>query len=118
MAPLSLREFCTSVNRRDDITDELQLHFFSEPGGSSASLEGRLASTGERFVHVDVCVVGLDRLRELSREKGGERASRPRALPAEAMGGAGRASTASISSAYRLVMGRVALMVLNTRLAG
>ena len=71
MAPMSLREACTSVNRRDFVVDELQLeHFTEESGGdSSASFEGRLVSTGERYVTDNVSMVGLERLRELSREK-------------------------------------------------
>jgi hypothetical protein len=70
MAPMSLRETCTSINRRHFVLDELRLEHFSEGSGgdSSASLEGRLASTGERYVFDHVSVVGLDRLRELSRE--------------------------------------------------
>ena len=70
MVPMSLREACTSVNRRDYILDELQLEHFSEGSGadSSVSLEGRLVSTGERYVTDYVSIVGLGRLRELSRE--------------------------------------------------
>jgi len=66
MAPMSLRELCTSVNRRDFVPDELRLEHFSEAGGDSPSLEARLVSTGERY-RPDTSVVGLDRLRELSR---------------------------------------------------
>jgi hypothetical protein len=68
MAPMSLREFCTSVNRRDFVLDELQLEHFSDASGgdSSASVEGHFVSTGERYFP-DVSIVGLDRLRELKR---------------------------------------------------
>jgi len=66
MAPMSLRELCTSVNRSDFIPDELQLEHFSEAGGDSPALEARLVSTGESY-RPDTSVVGLDRLRELSR---------------------------------------------------
>jgi hypothetical protein len=66
MAPMSLREFCTSVNRRDFVPDELQLERFSEAGGDSPSLEARLVTTGEHY-RPDTSIVGLDRLRELSR---------------------------------------------------
>jgi hypothetical protein len=71
MAPMSLRETCTYVNRRDFVVDELELeHFTEESGGdSSASFEGHLVSTGERYVTDNVSTVGLERLRELSREK-------------------------------------------------
>ena len=67
MAPMSLREFCTSVNLRDFVPDELRLEHFSEAGGDSPALEARLVSMGERY-RPDTSVVGLDRLRELSRE--------------------------------------------------
>ena len=66
MAPMSLRELCTSVNHRDFVPDELQLEHFSEAGGDSPALEARLVSTGERY-RPDTSVVGLDRLRELGR---------------------------------------------------
>jgi hypothetical protein len=71
MAPMSLREFCTSVNRRDFVMDELELERFTDASGgdSSASFEGHLVSTSERYVPDYVSIVGLDRLRELSREK-------------------------------------------------
>ncbi len=70
LAPMSLSEFCTSVNRRDFVRDELQLEHFSEASGgdSSASLEGHLVSTGEHYFP-NTSIVGLDRLRELSRER-------------------------------------------------
>jgi hypothetical protein len=66
MAPMSLREFCTSVNRRDFVMDELQLEHFSEAGGDSPALEAHLVSTDERY-RPDTSIVGLSRLRELSR---------------------------------------------------
>ena len=71
MAPMSLRETCTLVNRADFIVDELQLEEFRDESGgdSSAALEGHLVSTGEHFVTEDVSIIGLDRLRTLQREK-------------------------------------------------
>ena len=70
MAPMSLREFCTFVHRRDFVVDELQLERFSDASGggdSSSSLEGHFVSTGERYFP-DVSIVGPARLRELRRE--------------------------------------------------
>jgi hypothetical protein len=70
MIPMSVREVCTLVNRNDFILDELQLDSYSESSGNdSPVLEGHLISTGERYVFDYVSIVGLDRLRQLQREK-------------------------------------------------
>jgi hypothetical protein len=71
MAPMSVRELCTYLNRSDFVRDELQLEYFNPGSGgdSSAWLEGRIVSTGERYATDRIDVVGLDRLLELSRER-------------------------------------------------
>jgi hypothetical protein len=69
MAPMSVREVCTSLNQNAFVRDELQLESFREgKGRSSAWLEAHVVSTGESFRTDRVHLVGLDRLRELTRE--------------------------------------------------
>jgi hypothetical protein len=71
MAPMSLRETCTLATRGRFVLDEYQLDFFSEDRGphSSPWVEGRLVSTGERYViHRMDIVGGLDLLLRLARE--------------------------------------------------
>lgn len=70
MAPMSVRELCTWLNRADYVRDELQLEYFHpESGGhSSAWVEGRIVSTGEPYRTDRREVVGFERVRELDRE--------------------------------------------------
>lgn len=70
MAPMSIREVCTSFNGSDFVKDELELEEFrpSRGGHSEDWLTGHIVSTGEPFATDRTNLVGLDRLRDLSRE--------------------------------------------------
>jgi hypothetical protein len=67
MAPMSLREVCTAVNRVDFVRDEIGLDFFYKAAGGHSSdwLDAHIVSTSERF-HTDrthLLGLGLDELR-------------------------------------------------------
>ncbi|MEO7917957.1 MAG: hypothetical protein ABIT01_00715 [Thermoanaerobaculia bacterium] len=70
MLPMTMRETCTSAFRTGYVLDELELDEFKDGRGrnSPTRLDAHLVSSGERVLHADTSLVGLDRLRELQGE--------------------------------------------------
>jgi hypothetical protein len=69
MAQATLRLVCVELNRAHFVPDQLELEHFREGSGlSDTTIEAHLVSTGAPVRTTRTGLVGLDRLRALSRE--------------------------------------------------
>ena len=71
MTPATVRYACVFINRGEFVQDTFEIEFFNEGShGSPSTIEGRIVSTGERYLTQRTDVVGLEQLRQLALQGG------------------------------------------------
>ena len=67
MAPVTVRDLCILINRGGFVQDAFEIEFLHEGSrASSRRLEGRIVSSGERFVTNRIDLVGGEQRRQLA----------------------------------------------------
>jgi len=67
MAPVTVRDLCILINRGGFVQDAFEIEFLHEGSrASSRRLEGRIVSSGERFVTKRIDLVGAEQRRQLA----------------------------------------------------
>lgn len=71
MTPATVRYACVFINRGEFVQDTFEIEFFNEGSrGSPSTLEGRIVSSGERYLTQRTDVVGIEQLRQLAFQGG------------------------------------------------
>jgi hypothetical protein len=71
MTPATVRYACVFINRGEFIRDTFEIEFFNEGShGSPSTIEGRIVSSGERYLTQRTDLVGLEQLRQLALQGG------------------------------------------------